>query len=230
MKVKNVHFLLLAWLLLLPGLAYADNDGIRVSGKATISVVPDQATFTFAIEGRGEKLASLKQDIDSRTAALLRLCRSLGIDNKKLTATEVSIRPQYNYQNRAFVGYTVSRTVNVVLTDLGNYSALVSGAIAAGITTIRNITVDSSDRDRLQRDALDAAVRDAHDKAQILAQGAGVKLGKVLSIAEAGVPVENTSYRLLQTEAMPAGNAAVVEPGEISITALVTVVYALVAE
>lgn len=227
MKAKNYHFLFLIVLLLLPGLAIADTGGVRVSGKATVSVVPDMATFTFAIEGRGQKLAVVKKDIDSRTASLVQLCKSIGIATNKITATEISIRPQYNYQSKTFLGYAVSRTVNVTLTDLANYSALVSGAIDAGITTIRNIVVDTSSRDELQSQALEAAVQDARKKAQLIARGAGVKLGRVLNIIEGGMPVAAASYRLLGTEAAQTDGAAVVEPGEISITALVTVTYSL---
>jgi len=227
MRAEKFHFLFLVFLLLLPGLAAADTRGIQVSGKAKVSVVPDMATFTFAIEGRGQELAVVKQDIDTRTAKLVQLCKSVGVDTKKITATEVSIRPQYNYQNKTFLGYAVTRTVNVTLTDLDNYSALVSGAIDAGITTIQNIVVDTSSRDDLQREALEAAVQDARDKAQIVARGAGVKLGKVVSIIEGGIPVEASSYRLLGTEAAQIDGAAVVEPGEISITAMVTVTFSL---
>jgi uncharacterized protein YggE len=227
MKAEKHHFLFLAFLLLLPGLAMADSRGIQVSGKAKVSVVPDMATFTFAIEGRGQELAAVKKDIDIRTAKLVRLSKSTGVDTKNITATEISIRPQYDYQNKTFIAYAVSRTVNVTLTNLDNYSALVSGAIDAGITTIRSIVVDTSRRDDLLRDALQAAVQDAREKAQIIARGADVELGRVVNIVEGGMPVEAANYRLLGAEAARVDGSAVVEPGEISITAMVTVTFSL---
>jgi len=227
MKAERYRFLFLAFLLLLPGRTIAETGGIQVSGKAKVSVVPDMATFTFAIEGRGQELAVVKKDIDARTGNLVALCKATGVDTKKITATEISIRPQYDYQNKTFTGYAVSRIVNVTLTHLDNYSALVSGAIDAGITTIRSIVIDTSSRDDLLRDALQAAVEDAREKAQFIARGAGVKLGRVVNIIEGGMPVEAANYRLLGAEAARVDGAAVVEPGEISITATVTVTFAL---
>lgn len=227
MKAKKRYRCCLVILLLLPCLAFADDSGIRVSGSATVSTVPDLATFTFALEGRGQDLPVVKEDIDARTARLVQLCKSLDIPTNKITATEVSIRPQYHYQNKTLLGYQVSRTLTVTLADLANYSALVNGAIESGITTIRNIIIDTSQRDELQRHALETAVRDAGRKARIIARGAGVKLGRLLSVTEGGTPMKADHYRLLSRETAVAGNVDVVEPGEITVTATVVVNYAI---
>jgi len=227
MKLENRYLLLLVIFFLFPVAVMADNAGIQVSGTAKVTVVPDMATFTFAIEGRGQDLPIVKSDIDMKTARLVHLCKSLEIDAKKITATEVSIRPQYNYQNKTFLGYNISRTVNVTLDKLSQYSQLVNGAIDAGITTIRSIVIDSSERDDLQRKALESAVQDAASKARIVARGAGVHLGKVLSVKEGGVPMESSNYRLLSLESARVDNASVIEPGEISITATVVVNFAI---
>ena len=66
----------------------------------------------------GRNLSELKTEIDRKTAALVGLCKKIGIKTKNITSAEVSIRPQYNYQTRTFLGYDVSRNVSVILKDL----------------------------------------------------------------------------------------------------------------
>lgn len=210
--------------LLIPLCAQANDTGIRVVGTSKISVAPDMAVFAFAIEDRGKDLKAVKQNTDDRAAKLIRLCRRMGVEAAHITSSQLAIRPQYNYQTKAFLGYEASREVNVVLNDLNRYTDLVNGAISSGITTIRNITLDTTKRDRLEDEALTAAAGAAKKKAEILAKSTGVKLGKVVAIDEGGAPVVRRVYtagmRTLQEK-------GAFEPGRITVTATVTVTYSI---
>jgi hypothetical protein len=82
-------------------------------------------------------------------------------------------------------------------------------------------------------EALAQAVASSQDKAQAMANAAGVKLGEVVSIVEG---YQNTSFRYAEememdvasSDALDAGaGAAKVSPGEVSIEAQVTVGYAI---
>ena len=134
------------------------------------------ATFSFSIKDQGKSLADLKKQIDKKTSALITSCKKLGVDTKKISSAEITIRPQYNYQTKAFLGYDVSRNVKVILNDLDRYTELVNSAIEAGITTIGNINLDVEDKNKLQRKALGAAITDAKRKAEIMAANGGVYL------------------------------------------------------
>jgi len=207
--------------------SHAGETGIEVTGTAKESVVPDMARFSFSLKGKGKELSPLKAEIDKKTAATVTLFKKLGVETKNITSSEVSIQPQYNYQTKTFIGYDVSRNVKVVLHDLAKYTALVNGAIEAGITTINNITLDIKDRGTLENKALGSAIKAAKQKAEILAANSDVKIGKVLYVKEGGGPIRLESYQFKQRASSADVAQGAFEPGEIAVTATVSVRYSI---
>jgi len=206
---------------------YAEEAIIEVTGTAKESVVPDIARFSFSISGRGKELAPLKSVIDKKTADTVSLCKSLGVSIKNIISSEVAIHPQYNYQTKTFIGYQLSRNVKVVLDDLDNYSALINGAIKSGITTINNIALDTKNRDALEHKAIAAALKAARKKAEILARSSNVNLEKVMYVKEMGGPVRQEAFRFKQRALSDGSSQSAFEPGEISVSATVSVKYSI---
>lgn len=207
--------------------SYAEEAGIEVTGVATERVIPDMATFSFSISGKGQDLAATKAAIDKKTASTVSLSKKLGIKSKNITSSKISIHPQYNYQTKSFIGYEVSRNIKVVLNDLDKYTDLVNGAIKSGITSIRNIILDTKNRASLERKALGSAIEAAKKKAEILAISSNIKIGKVLHVKEGGVPIRLESYAFNQRSRNEGLTQGAFEPGEISVTATVSVRYAI---
>lgn len=217
-------------MLLLPWSSLQAGDGnlrgITVQGSANVRVAPDMATFNFSILERGANLSRLKRTVDDHSASLIDLCLQLGVLRTDITAAEVRIRPRYDHPNANLLGYDVSREIRVVLKDLDQYSALVNGAIDAGISSLGNIQLDTSDRRSLEINSLAAAMAVARRKAGIIAAEADVSLGKVISVREAGAYGEVPLYQV-RAESMSMDSRAVFEPGEIMISSQVSVTYAI---
>lgn len=214
-------------LLMMSSFVNADEGGIEVSGTAEVSVVPDLIRFSFSISGLGKDLAGLKAEIDQKTAALVMTCKRLAVKPKYISSSEVLINPQYNYQTKAFIGYEVSRNIKVTLEEIAQYTALMRGAIEAGITTIQSVTLDVRDRKSLERKALAAAIDEARQKAEILADSTGVRLGKLIYVKEGGARNVVPSYRFQERALSQAVEQGAFEPGEILVTASVAVKYAI---
>ena len=230
MRNQFILLPLLLGLLLMPwSLLQAQSEtlaGITVQGHAEVSVAPNMATFNFSIAERGANLARLKRAVDDRSADLIELCLQLGVLHKDITSAEVRIRPRYDHPNANLLGYDVSRDVSVVLKDLEVYTDLVNGAIDAGISSLGNIQLDVSERESLEINSLAAAMVAARRKAQIIAAEAGVTLGKVINVREAGQFAEIPHYRA-RAESMAMGSRPVFEPGEILVSSQVSVTYAI---
>ncbi len=201
-------------------------EGITVQGSAQVSVVPDMATFNFSILERGLSLPRSKDAVDERSAELINLARELGISDADITSAEVRIRPRYDHPDARLLGYDVSRDIRVVLKDLNRYTELVNGAIEAGISTLGNIQLDVSQRASLEVNSLAAAMAIARRKAQIIAAEAGVSLGKVTGVTEAGLPSEMPIYQA-RAESLMTGNRSAFEPGRIVVSSQVTVTFAI---
>ena len=225
---KHYQLILLSFsLMLFASFSYAE-QGITVTGKAKVSVVPDLVLFSFAVNGRGKELGLLKADIDKKSAALVAFSKKTGIKKKNISSSEVNIRPQYNYKTKVFTAYEVSRNIKVTLDNLDKYTELVNGAIASGITTINSVKLDISNRDDLERKVLATAVNDAKKKADILAKSTGVSLGKVVSIKEGGQRIVHDSFRFNgMASTQSASQQGGFEPGEITVSTSIVVNYAI---
>ena len=194
---------------------------------AKLNVVPDMAIFFFSVSDRGKILDELKAGIDKKTSAVITLCKSLGVETKDISSTEISIHPRYNYKTESFIGYEVSRNIKVILNKLDKYSELVNGAIKSGITTIRSINLDIKDRTELERKTLASALAAAKKKAEILAKSGGVGLGKIISVRETGGPIGINKMRLERAVGDSMVQQGAFEPGETTITASVVARYAI---
>lgn len=212
--------------LLLPLTSYANDYGIRVSGTSQLTTAPDIAHFTLAITAQGKDLPRIKNEIDLKTSKSVALAKELGIAAEKISTSEVSINPQYNYQTRDFLGYEVSRSVKLTLNELDKYSRLVDGVIESGVTTIRHISLDTSKRKQLEIAALESATADAEKKALALARSTGVRLGKVTSIEESGLP-SASPVLFRENRAVSSQASGAFEPGEITVGATVIVRYSI---
>ncbi len=203
---------------------HGNDEGIEVSGSARIEANPNMATFHFSINDRGKDLSRIKNAIDEKSKKIISLCRTLSIDLKNISSSELSIHPQYDPEHQTFVGYEVSRDISVVLMDLSLYTSLVDGAISSGITTIDSIELDTTERQNIKKKALASAVAAAREKAQILATSSNVDLGKVVSIKELESPLMSQNY-LFRSNLAQESDQGAFTPGILSISVSVSVKY-----
>src|SRR5690606_31708982 len=163
---------------------------IAVSGQAHIQAEPDQALITLGVESRKLKLEEARAETNRTVEAVLNLTRELKIDQKYVSTTRISVRPEYNWDNdareRNLIGYFVSRQVQVDLRELDKLGLLVERALDLGVNQAGDPQLDSSKRRDLERDALAKAVADAKLNAEVVARAAGARLGAPRTISASG--------------------------------------------
>jgi uncharacterized protein YggE len=122
--------------------------------------------------------------------------------------------------------YIASESIDVTVSVAKAGEAL-DGAVKAGANQTYGLSYDTSQRDRLYRQALAAALSSARSQAVALAAAAGVQLGNVLSISTGGgggpMPLPMQGRMMMMTNAP----APPVLGGTDMIDATVNVVYAI---
>jgi uncharacterized protein len=199
-------------------------EGISVSGTGVVTAVPDRAEVSFGVQSQARTasaaLAASNADIEKVIAAL----RAAGIAAADIQTQQVSISPRYTENGEEIVGYTATNTVSARLRNLARAGVVIDAAVTAGANQVYGPSLSRSDADQLYRDALRDAVADARAKAQVIAEAAGVSLGKVVGVEEAGAtPVVKDEARASPRSAAPA-----IEPGTQDIQAMVVVSFAVV--
>ncbi len=165
-------------------LVLAQVRGIHVSGRGVLQVQPDMARLTLQVTREGQDATALKKSLDDVTREVLKLTRSLAIAREDVTAAAVNIQPRYRRGSGSNVidGVRASRTITVVLRDLERYGELMNAALELGVNSISGTALDTSEREDLEKQALDLAMVNAREEAQRVAAGFGVRAGSLLDV------------------------------------------------
>jgi uncharacterized protein YggE len=197
---------------------------ITVNGSASVTAVPDRATFTFGVDTRGQTASAALNQSAAAIKRVVDAVKRAGIDEKDIQTQNVSLYPVTSSDGRHIEGYAANATVTVRLGDLDRAGPLVDAAVSAGASSVSGPSLERSDADELQNRALVDAVADARTKAEALAEAAGGSLGDVLSVTEGAGSMPPVPYA--GREALAAADMAI-EPGTQEIQASVTVTFEL---
>jgi uncharacterized protein YggE len=154
---------------------------------------------------------------------LLQALGSLGIASRDIQTINVSVSPQRRPpkegQPPEIVGYEVTNQVRVKVHDLSRLGRVLDQQVGQGANLVSGINFGVQEPAPLLDEARKRAMADARRKADLYAAGAGLKVGRVLSVREAGVAPP--APRAMMSAAVP------VAPGEQEIQASVTVTFTL---
>lgn len=227
MRIFKVCSIAVACLLPASLPAFAEGQGqITVTGEGVVDGVPDMAVLSLGVTTQGQTAAEAMAENSAALAKVLEKLKASGIEDRDLQTSNLSLNPNWsNYDNSSgqkITGYTASNLLTVRVRALPALGGVIDAAISDGANALNGLSFALSE----PRPALDAArkaaVADARAKAELLAGAAGASLGPILSITEGGgAPVPGPMFR---AEAMMS-DAAPIAAGEISTTAVVTIVY-----
>ena len=232
MAVKS--FLTFGLLLMLAQspLALADDEEQRrmtVNGRGESTAIPDIAVMSIGVETVAKTPSEALSENASRMNAVMARLKDAGIEEKDLQTSELGIWPIYadrsssTYQPETD-GFRANNRLNVTLRDIGRIGEILDQVVTDGANTLNGPTFLVAEPEPLYQEARDKAVADAMAKAKRYAAAAGVTLGEVVRIDEAGShgPVFARQMRA-EAQAAPTPIAA----GETTFSASVTMVFAI---
>lgn len=205
-----------------PALAVAT---ITVTGEASIAATPDMATVSLGVTTEGATAAEAMAANSTALTAVIDRLKGAGIAANDLQTSNLSLNPNWTgYESGStpqISNYMAMNMLNVRVRDLASLGSVLDASIADGANTLNGITFDLSAPRPVQDEARRAAMTDAVAKATLYAEAAGVKLGKIMSIAE------QQNYGGPMPVFMEAKAAAPVPvaAGQIALQSLVTVTY-----
>ncbi len=160
---------------------------IAVTGSGKVTVIPDMATINLGVAIERPTAKAAREAAASSMTRVVDAVRKLGIADKDVTTSNVSLNPVYDYPNNAapkIRGYQMQNTISIKVRDLDKLSDVVDNSVSAGATSVDGISFDVTDRTAAEAQAREAAVKDAKAKADTLANGLGVRVTGVASVAE----------------------------------------------
>lgn len=226
------------------------NDGSMIApGDAMLTVsadgqahrAPDVAVFTAGVTTQGKTASqALAANSQAMTAAIAAL-KQAGVQSRDIQTSNLSVSPVYEEQTAQpaqnqtnsrprrtlgplIIGYQVSNQVNARQRKLAEYGATIDALVNAGANQINgpSFTVDEPaaalDEARLE------AMKAARARADLYARAAGMRVLRIVSIAEGG---SNYPQPMVFARAKAMEASAPVEAGEVELAAHVTVQFEL---
>lgn len=208
---------------------------VAVTGQGSVSVKPDRARLTLAVDQVHPELRVAEAEVNRIVRAYLAEAKALGARDKQLSTAGMSINPEYVWDEKAnrqqLVGYRVRREIQVVIENLDQLGDYVLRATRVGVNQVSSPVLESSQSAALQRQALVAAAEDARGQAELLAKTLGMSLGAVRSLRadSAAPPPMPMVMQMRAKEADSGGNAEIgFAAGEIRIQASASAEFDLI--
>jgi uncharacterized protein len=216
--------------LLLAGPAYAQQEPVIVSqGEATLTAVADRAFVQVTTEGRAQKPAEAQRLSAVAMTAVQGALKGLGLPADAIRTAGYTLQPDTEYVNGRAVpkGYVARNQIEVKVDDLGRLPDVIDVSGASGAASVSGLRFELKNRTAMERDALRQAVKDAMDRAQAMAAGAGRTVGAIVRIEEqrmsSGPPIRYEAAGGMMAKSV----STPITPGEIEVRAQVTVTVSL---
>lgn len=230
--MRLIQTLALSAALALPGISPAIAEEpvpmIVVTGTGTVEAAPDIATLSIGVTTQGATAAEALAANSAAVEAVIARLAASGIEARDMQTSNLSLNPNwtgYDVSNPTISGYVAANLLTIRVRQLDTLGAVLDAAVADGGNTLNGLTFGVMEPEPLLDAARKEAVADARAKATLLAEAAGVTLGRLVAINEGGAPSEPIPMFRAEASAAPVPVAG----GEVGLTASVTLHY-LIAE
>lgn len=205
----------------------SDDNVVTVQTSEEVKVVPDMAEIVFAVTTQAEDAKSCQEQNAKDLENVINFLKGAGIAEPSIQTSNYGLEPVYDWNTgRTITGYEMRTNITVSDIAIDKVGELLSSSVEAGINSIQDVSYLSSQYDESYQQALKAAVEAARVKANSIAEASGCILGPVVHVEEYNdyQQARYTGYRnTAAEETMAASDAMAVAPGQITITARVTV-------
>lgn len=230
MKNSSIVFLglMLLFLAVPNAAAVTENNAskLTVQGDGKVTASPDMATIVLGVETQNASAAGAVRENAGLMNKTINALRAAGIAENNIQTSSFSLttmpqdQPKTVFEKQKAPVFLAANQVTVKLNNTTEVGRVLDAAVSAGSNSIQQVSFDLRDP-RPQNDrAMTLAIEDARRQAEVAAKAAGVKLGRVLEITEGYGYVAPTARNALFADI-----STPIQPGQLEVSASVTVIY-----
>ncbi len=203
---------------------------LSVTGAGVVYLTPDVAYIYIGVHTEMPTASESVAENNVQTQKVIDALKKSGVEEKDIRTMNFSIWPIDKYDPSGMATgekvYAVDNTVYVTVRKLDTLGDLLDTVVRAGANTINSIQFDVADKTAATKEARDAAVKNAKQQAQELADAAGVTLGDITSISF----YDAVPYPVFDGYGRGGGGgmeaaAVPIQPGQMTLTVTVSMTY-----
>lgn len=208
-------------------------DGTRLDVVATgeVSRVPDVARITAGVVTVAPTATAALAQNATRMASVRAALKRAGIADRDIQTSSINLYPDYRQDqqgnNPQIVGYRASNEVSVKFRDIAATGKILDALVAQGANQINGPTLAIDKPEAALDEARTQALANARARAELYARALGKKVGRILSISEAGANYAPPVIMMRQSARGNVADSTSVDPGEQSVAISLSVSFEL---
>ncbi len=163
---------------------------MAVTSEGKVKAIPDLATVSLGVVTQGANPANVQAENSEKIKKIVEFVKSVGVNKDDISTSQFNIYPQYDYTNgkNLITGYQLNQSIVIKIKQVDKsteaLNKVLRGSLEQGANQIDGVTLGFEDPDAMKMQAQKLAIEKAKAKAQDLAKVSGLKIGKVVNIAE----------------------------------------------
>lgn len=208
----------------------ATNPVIDLTVSETVEAKPDIATFSTGVQTMAPTASEAVRQNNSQMAAVVARLKKLGIADRDIQTTQISLNQQFDYRDGSpvFKGYQAANMVNAKLRDLKKLSAFLDALATDGATNFNGPTFGVDDDSKYREAARDKTWATATARAKAMARKAGYADVRVLRVEENDGQGGNYPMPVMARAMDASEKSTPIAPGELSIGTTLSFTFEMV--
>lgn len=212
----------------------AVEQGIRVSGRGTVSGAPDTVAVSLGVSVKRPTAGAAIAESAASATRVLDALKGSGVADNDIQTSNYAINQEFRYPQGGTPqpdGYRVTNTVTAKVRDVARVGAVLDAAAAAGGDEIQvqGLSFSLDDDAAAQAGARERAFADARAKAEQFAELAGRELGAVQSVTQTEVATPPVAMPFARA-ALDQASSTPIEAGQVETEVTVEVRWAFAGE
>ncbi|ABL70025.1 SIMPL domain-containing protein [Paracoccus denitrificans] len=203
---------------------------LTVTGAGQATTQPDMATITLGVSTRAATAAEAMAQNAEQQAKVIETLKAEGIEARDIQTSGLNLSPVMDYSDQGqppkLTGYGAQNSVTVRVRDIAGLGPVLDKLVASGANEISGIAFSREDMAEAEDQARTEAVAEARRRAEVMADAAGMRLGRLLSLSDVQMGGGPRPMMAMRAEAASAADTPI-EAGELAVSANVTAVFAM---
>lgn len=184
-----------------------------VTGVGSVSAPAKQATITFSMTSSKDNPSDASNEVKSNVVKIRETLKTSGIPESDVYESQVTVYPASAIKEGAS-GFQATTSMGVKTTQINNLDGIITTLYSLGAVVVTQPVLEIGDKEVLEKEAYDLALKDAKKKANTIALKNLKFLKKIILIQETTSPTTSTVTSKLDTvtqieKNLPAGTGVI---------------------
>lgn len=166
------------------------NKTIQVVNESTMKFKPDQTIIKLTISDMYDTYEEALRMSQEETRRIKNMLVKLGLIREEMKTSYFNVNPEYDYkktkdglERKIIIGYKYTHAITVKFGIDNQLLATILFTLTEGKATIHiDLSYSIKDEDELEKQVLDKCIKEAKEKAKLIATSSEVELGDIVNI------------------------------------------------